>query len=54
MINVDKRLKSIRQRDAECGDDIPEHWTAQLDRRYLLQLLDNALWELDKYENYSY
>lgn len=36
-------LEAIRERDAECGDDLPEHWKAQLDRRVLLRLLDGAL-----------
>lgn len=33
-------VDGIRKRDAECGKVIPKHWQAQLDRRFLIQLLD--------------
>lgn len=51
MIDDDKLLNSIRKRDAECGGEIPGHWTAQLDRRNLLRMLDAAYKEIEKYEN---
>lgn len=34
-----QHLNAIKQRDAECGENVPSHWTAQLDRRFLLELL---------------
>lgn len=39
-MNLEKTLKDIRRRDLECGENIPQHWQAQLDRRFLIQLLD--------------
>jgi hypothetical protein len=35
-------VRAIRERDAAYGDSIPEHWTAIVDRRCLLRLLDEA------------
>lgn len=51
MIEDEKILASIRKRDAEIGDTIPDHWTAQQDRRNLLRMLDAAYKEIHKYES---
>lgn len=51
MINDDKLIASIRKRDADIGEFIPEHWQAQQDRRNLLRLLDEAYNEIHKYES---
>lgn len=51
MIDDDKLLTAIKKRDAECGDVIPDHWQAQLDRRNLLRLLDDALKEIADWNN---
>lgn len=42
-MNLEKTLKDIRRRDLECGENIPQHWQAQLDRRFLIQLLDKVI-----------
>lgn len=52
MINDDKLLDSIRNRDVECGEEIPGHWTAQLDRRNLLRMLDEATREISTLYRY--
>lgn len=36
----EKVMDGIRRRDEECGAEIPSHWQAQVDRRYLLTMLD--------------
>lgn len=41
-------LDLIRERDADYKKAIPNHWQAQLDRRYLLKLLD----EMQEKEDY--
>lgn len=43
----DKTLAAIRRRDADYGDNIPDHWQAQKDRRFLLNLLDKAYQALE-------
>lgn len=49
MTEHDKILASIRKRDAEIKGEIPGHWTAQIDRRNLLRMLDEAYDLLHRY-----
>lgn len=48
MTEDEKVLASIRKRDAEIGEFIPDHWTAQKDRRNLLRMLDEAMNQLEQ------
>lgn len=52
MTEDEKVLASIRKRDTELGEEIPGHWTAQVDRRNLLRLLDEAKREINTLYRY--
>lgn len=45
-------LEEIRKRDASYGERIPEHYQGPMDRRYLLNLVDQLKREVKElYEN---
>lgn len=48
MINDEQMLAAIRERDKDMGEYIPSHWVAQLDRRNLLRLLDEAMRQMEE------
>lgn len=51
MIDDHELLEAIKKRDGETGDIIPDHWQAQIDRRNLLRLLEEALSEIADWNN---